>query len=56
MMLVGVAMLLGSGTRWIILSQPAYSRRDRQLITALLAVVLCILVLAGLRALGSGLD
>ena len=55
-MLVGASMLLGAGTRYLILSHPGYSRRDRQLITGLLAIALAILLLVELRALGSGLD
>lgn len=52
MMLVGAAMVLGSGTRHFILSQPGYSRRDRQLVTGLLAVALGSLLIVVLRALG----
>ena len=56
MMLAGIAMTLGSGVRFYILGRVTLSHRDRQIITVILGVALCILMVAGFRFLGTALD
>lgn len=56
MMLAGLAMTLGSAVRFHVLGLKEASHRDRQIITVILGVALCILMVAGFRYLGTALD
>jgi hypothetical protein len=56
MMIAGVAMTVGSAVRFYILGLTTFTPRDRRVVTAILGVALLVLMVAGFRALDTGLN
>ncbi len=56
MMLAGLAMTIGSAVRFYVLGLVTLPHGDRQIITVILGIALCILMVAGFQYLGTALD